>query len=93
MLLQISNQEKYFSFLLKSLKLIIQGKYSLIPFTVEKGELGYFYCEIFFDFRENLINFNFKLYDKVLEPSFVNIAALKPVSSKLERPLNQNREF
>jgi len=55
-----------------------KGKYSLIPFTVEKGELAYFYCELFYDFRENLINFNFKPWDKVLEPSFVNIAALKP---------------
>ena len=56
-----------------------KGKYSLIPFTVEKGELAYFYCELFFDFRENLINFQFKPVDKILEPSFGNnIAALKP---------------
>jgi len=72
-----------------------KGKYSLIPFTVEKGELAYFYCELFFDFRENMINFNFKPWDKILEPSFVNIAALKPVSISLENiPLNPlHREF
>ena len=83
-----NHYNKFFFFLIMKHNfffIIIQGKYCLIPFTMQKGETAHFFSEIYFGCKENMVNFNFKSVERILEPCVIDIPHLRPVKYQLKK--------